>query len=136
VPVVARFLAEHPEGVLPRQFDFPQLAAPCRRFVEVTGRVGDVLLLHPYILHASSQNHSGRPRFLTNPPIALKRPMNFHRARPESYSLVEQAVLRGLGVERLEFRPTAPRERVVPHRVRAQRQMLRKEAARLRRKAA
>jgi hypothetical protein len=136
VPVVARFLAAHPEGILPRDFDFPQLAAPCRRFVEVTGRVGDIVLLHPYILHAASQNHSGRPRFLTNPPIALKRPMNFHRARPESFSQVEQAVLRALEVERLDFRPTAPRQRVVPNRVRVQRQMLRKEAARLRRKAA
>ncbi len=33
---------------------------------------------------------------------------------------MEQAVLRGLGVDRLDFAPTAPRENVVPERVRRQ----------------
>ena len=69
------------------------------------------------MLHTVSQNHLGIPRFITNPALAFNEPMNFNRADPERYSAVERAVLRGLGVERLAFRPTAPRERVVPERV-------------------
>jgi len=37
-----------------------------------------------------------------------------------TFSLVEQAVLRGLGVDRLDFVPAAPRENVVPERIRRQ----------------
>ena len=83
----------------------------------MTGRLGDVVLLHPYVLHAVSQNHLGVARFITNPPIALKEPMNFNRDNPNEFSPVERAVLKGLGVERLDFTPTAPRENVVPERV-------------------
>jgi hypothetical protein len=68
---------------------------------------------------------------MTNPPVALKAPMNFNRANPDEFSLVERAVLRGLGVERLDFQPTVPRERIVPERVRRQQQMLEEQKARL-----
>ena len=131
VPVVARFLAEHPEGVLPGQFDFKHLISQCRDFIEFTGQIGDVVLLHPYVLHTASQNHSGIARFLTNPPIHLKEPMNFNRDNPEDFSLVERAVLRGLDADRLNFHPTAPRERVVPERVKRQQKMLQEEQERL-----
>ena len=131
VPVVARFLAEHPEGVLPNEFDHRSLIAQCHDFVEATGQVGDVFLLHPYILHAKSQNLLGIPRLITNPPVHLREPMNFNRPNPDDFSPVELAVLRGLGVERLDFHPTAPRERVVPERVARQQKMLAEEKARL-----
>lgn len=133
VPHVARELTAHPEGLLLRDFDFPALAARCRAFVEPTARAGDIALLHPFLLHAASQNRSGRPRFLTNPPIALKRPMRFDRPDPRKLSLVEQAVLRGLGVERLSFLPSAAPERLIPARVHQQRRLSREQAARLRR---
>ncbi|MFN3652334.1 MAG: phytanoyl-CoA dioxygenase family protein [Armatimonadota bacterium] len=129
VPVVARYLAERPEGVRPARLEVRRLMAECRDFVEVTGRVGDVVLMHPFMLHAASPNHSGRPRFLTNPPLALKRPMSFRRARSR-YSPVEAAVLRGLGVEALDFTPTGPRERITPARVRNQRKLLAAERSR------
>ena len=74
-----------------------------------------------------SQNHRG-PRFITNPPIALREPLHFDRSDP---SPVELAVLRALGVERLEFRPTRERERVVPERVLRQQRMAAQERARL-----
>jgi hypothetical protein len=125
VPVVARYLAERPEGVLPDDFDFGSLARECSDFVEVTGRTGDVVLLHPYLLHASSQNVVGIPRFITNPPVALVDPMCFDRDDAADFSLIERSVLRGLGVDRYGFARTAPRERVVPERV------LREEAERL-----
>ncbi|HEX6471805.1 MAG TPA: phytanoyl-CoA dioxygenase family protein [Streptosporangiaceae bacterium] len=128
---VARFLAGRPDGVLPDGFPFPELVAECDEFVEATGRVGDVFLLHPYMLHAKSQNVLRRPRFITNPPVQLAEPMRFDRPDPADFSLVERAVLRGLGVERHEFRPLAPRESVVPERVRRQARMKAEEQARL-----
>ncbi len=131
VPVVARFLAAHPEGVLPDDFDYAELIGQCRDFVEMTGEAGDVVLLHPYTLHATSQNVLGVSRLITNPALALRAPMNFDRSEPDDFSLVEQAVLRGLGVGRLYFAPTAPRESVVPERVRKQQARAAGENARL-----
>jgi hypothetical protein len=131
VPVVARFLAEHPEGVLPGDFDYAALIGQCRDFVEMTGEAGDVVLLHPYTLHATSQNVLGIARIITNPPLALREPMDFCRPRADDYSLVERAVLRGLGVDRLDFVPSAPRENVVPDRVRRQQARATAENARL-----
>ena len=131
VAPVARFLARHPEGVLPNDYDFRGLITECHDFREATGQVGDVYLLHPYMLHASSQNALARPRFLTNPPASLKEPMNFNRADPNDFSLVEQAILNGLGVDRLDYKPTAPRERVTPERERIQAKMRAEEQARL-----
>jgi hypothetical protein len=62
------------------------------------------------MLHASSQNVIRQPRWMTNPPLVLKEPLNFNRPDPADFSLVERATLRALGVERLDFRPAAPRE--------------------------
>jgi hypothetical protein len=131
VDPVARLLAGRPDGILPDEFDYDALIAQCDHFVETTGRLGDVVLLHPYVLHAVSQNHRGTARFITNPPITLREPMRFDRSDPADHSLVEQAVLRALGVDRLDFRPTGARERVVPERVLQQQQMAEEEQARL-----
>ena len=107
VKVVARLLRDHPEGVEPDEFG--KLIDQCREFVEITGPVGTFAILHPFMLHASSQNHSGRPRFMSNPPIVLKEHMNLDREHPAAFSLLERATLHALGVDRLDFRPTAPR---------------------------
>jgi hypothetical protein len=131
VPVVARFLAGHPEGVLPGDFDYAELIGQCRDFVEMTGEAGDVVLLHPFTLHATSQNVLGVSRIITNPALALREPMRFDRPDPDDFSLVEQAVLRALGVDRLGFVPTAPRESVMPERVRNQQARAVAENARL-----
>jgi hypothetical protein len=130
---VTRFLAQHPEGVVPPdgvgvQFPYLDLVGQCHDFVEATGEVGDVYLLHPYVLHAKSRNSLRRPRFITNPPLTLAEPMRFDRPDP---SPVERAVLRGLGVESYAFTPTAPREEIVPERVRRQRAMKLDEDRRL-----
>jgi hypothetical protein len=131
VAPVARLLEHHREGVLPDDFPYDELIAQCSIFVETTGRLGDVVLMHPYMLHASSQNHRGAARLITNPPIALKEPMRFDRDDPAEHSPVERAVLRALGVERLDYRPAGPREDVVPERVRRQERMREQEEARL-----
>jgi hypothetical protein len=131
VAPVARLLERRREGVLPDDFPCDDLIAQCSTFVETTGRLGDVVLMHPYMLHAVSQNHRGTARFITNPPIALREPMRFDRDDPAEHSPVERAVLRALGVERLDYRPAAPREDVVPERVRRQERMREQEEARL-----
>lgn len=127
---VAQHLYAHPEGLLPGD-GFGTLVGKCKDFVEITGNAGDVVLLHPFILHAASQNPSGRARFITNPPVALKEPMNFNRDTPDDFSPVELAVLRGLGKDRLDFKPTGPRERLVPERVKRQKEMLEAQKKRL-----
>jgi hypothetical protein len=114
---VARFLAEHPQGALPGgrtesgvpAIPYMDLAAQCHDFIEATGEVGDVYLVHPFVLHAKSQNVLRRPRFITNSTLFLAEPMRFDRPDP---SPVEQAILRALGVERYDFVPTGPRTRV------------------------
>jgi len=133
VAPVARLLAAHPEGVLPQgapEASFGSLINQCSDFVELTGRMGDVVLIHPFLLHASSQNHSGKARFITNPPISLREPMQFDRKDPDAFSPVERAVLQGLGVDRLDFQPAAPRERIVSEGMKRKQKMLEEEQAR------
>ena len=143
---VARFLAEHPEGAYPPKLanelrqgtgvgpdpvflPYDDLISQCTQFVEATGEVGDVYLLHPFILHAKAQNTLRVPRIITNPPLTLAEPMCLDRPDGD-YSLVERAVLRGLGVDRFAF-TAAPRERLVPQREVLQQTMLREERERL-----
>jgi hypothetical protein len=122
---------EHPEGLLNAELNARDMIQQCHEFVETTGKLGDVVLLHPYILHTVSQNHRGTARFITNPPITLKEPMNFNRENASEYSLVELSILRGLGVEKLDYQPTGQRERVVPQRALKQQQVLQEEKERL-----
>jgi Phytanoyl-CoA dioxygenase (PhyH) len=110
VRIVARFLAEHPAGVQPSEFDFQAMVSQCGQFEELTGKAGDLVIMHPFMLHASSQNVIGQPRFMTNPPIVLKEPLSLNRENPADFSLLERATLHYLGLERLDFQPTAPRE--------------------------
>ena len=110
---IARYLAQRPEGVDPGKFPLKQFAAQCQDFIEWTGEVGDVILMHPYMLHASSQNHSGIPRFITNPALKLAQPMNFNRPNPHDHSPVELAILNALGVDHFDFKNTTERRRVI-----------------------
>jgi len=129
VGVVARYLAEHSEGASPN--DFGKLINDCKEFVELTGAAGDVVLHHPYMLHATSQNVLRVERAITNPPVTLKEPMNFNRENAADFSPLERGVLRGLGVDRYDFKPTAPREKIVPARMKHQEKLLAEEKARL-----
>lgn len=139
VAVVARYLVDHPEGVNPIPHEQPQhgagfptdaLIGRCRDFREVTGKAGDVVLMHPFMLHASSQNMLGRARFITNPPVEFREPMRFDRPRWEEHCPVEQAVLRALGVSRYSFRPTTDRRSLVPNRIAQFERRKQEEAAR------
>jgi len=129
---VARLLAAHPEGLLPSELRAPTRAIVdrCEHFLETTGEIGDVYLLHPFMVHSQSINASERARFIVNPPVKLREPMRFARERASEHSPVERAVLRALGVERHEFVLSRPREAVVPERLALERSIW-EERARL-----
>lgn len=150
IDLIANYLAAHPEGVLPISLSFvpstSTVADPkndpgywshlkeikrCTKFVEMSGEIGDVVLLHPLMLHSASKNHLRIPRVITNPPVALREPFNFYREKLEDYSLVERKTLKALGVDRLDFKPTTERKKVVPKRVAVQNDMLEQEKRRL-----
>ncbi|EJU05744.1 hypothetical protein DACRYDRAFT_75103 [Dacryopinax primogenitus] len=132
--LAARWLAEHPEGTMPASsggFKFADLIPECKQFVEVTGKKGDVVLLHPLMLHSATKNHIQQPRFITNPPVAVKEPFNFNRENPEDYSLVELKTLRALGKDRFPFKITGTRDHVTAPRVPFQQAILEEELERL-----
>lgn len=99
--------------------------------MEITGEVGDVVLLHPLMMHSASNNYTRIPRIITNPPVGLKDPFNFDRENKEEYSLVEQKTLKALGVDRLNFKITTERRRIVPKRLVAAGKMLEEEQRRI-----
>lgn len=149
IPVMARHLKEHPEGVSPRMtpraenptwepennldfFNNVVKGMPRESFVEVTGKVGDVFLLHPLMLHAASSNSLRNVRIITNPPVSLREPMNFDREDESEYSYVERKTLRALGVDRLQgWKVTGSRDEVIPERLRRMARMKEEELQRL-----
>ena len=149
IPIMAKYLADHPEGVVPAMQGFAtsgakylnwseplspdqlprgtpayppneaqyadpvpeprnqenperlnfltQVAqAPGMVFREMTGQVGDVVLMHPLMLHSTAPNWRRALRVILNPPVALRSPFCFDRADGK-YSLVEQKTLMAVG---------------------------------------
>ncbi|KAL4944147.1 hypothetical protein BDV06DRAFT_210530 [Aspergillus oleicola] len=148
IELIAKHLYDHPEGVSPfmtprgsepqpnhTSLDFfTSLIQNCNDFHEMTGNIGDVILLHPFMLHSASRNSLREPRIITNPPVGLKEPFNFDRDDPKEYSLVEQKTLLALGREGLPgWRITTQRERIVPERMKVFYEMKVLEEERLRR---
>lgn len=69
----------------------------CLRVVETTASPGDVLLCHPFLYHAASQNHLSVPRFLCNRTAPLREPMQLEREDGD-YSPVEISIRRALSL--------------------------------------
>ena len=116
---VAELLHDHPEGLHPDGVQgggylIPGLIDECSNFVELTGEPGDLVIVHPFVLHRVSQNSSSRPRFIANVAVVLAEPMNFVRPAGECYSLVELAILNALGVDSLDFVATGRRALLKP----------------------
>ncbi|KAK5159231.1 hypothetical protein LTS14_002373 [Recurvomyces mirabilis] len=148
---VAQHLHDHPEGVSPMMTPragnptmepekvkrlqwFCDLAKsmPKDAFVEASGKVGDVYLLHPLMLHSASNNKLRELRIITNPPVSLNEPFDFDRRDESLYSVVERKTLKELGKERLPgWEITEPRMAVVPERLRRQAAMREEELKRL-----
>ena len=142
--VIGQHLFEHPEGVLPRMqprgvecnnldhFNATSHSQPRDSFHEMTGEIGDVVLMHPLMLHSASHNGRRLPRVITNPPVGLNEPFNFDRANPAEYSLVELKTMKEVGVEKLKgWKITAPRDRVIPDRLKVQNPMVTAERERM-----
>jgi len=103
-------------------------------FHEMTGNIGDVVLMHPFMLHSASKNLLRRVRIITNPPVSLKEPFCLNRDNKEEYSLVELKTLRELempdGVGNWKIDENSRRE-WISNRVRRFEEMKRKELERL-----
>lgn len=145
---IARHLYNHPEGTGPGMIPTGQKdweSFPAGReiyrsivresdesnFHEMTGKVGDVILLHPLMLHSAAHNGMRMERIITNPPVSLKSPFRFDR-EDGKYSLVELKTLRELGKEKLEnWEIVGQRQRLVPERERIQAKMKEDEKKRL-----
>ncbi|KAL8371477.1 hypothetical protein RB595_001325 [Gaeumannomyces hyphopodioides] len=145
MPAVAYHLYQHAEGVSPHMVPrgepdfekegnlewFNNLAASSTQFMEATGDAGDVYLLHPLMLHSASSNPLRRARIIANPPVMLRAPFCFNRPDGD-YSLVELRTLRALGKEPpLDWEIKAPRQRIVPERVKGWEKMKQEEARRM-----
>ncbi|KAI9909537.1 hypothetical protein PsorP6_014804 [Peronosclerospora sorghi] len=72
---------------------------------EVTGQAGDVVLLHPFLLHARSKNLGRKGvdsvRIICNPNVQLHRKMKLHR-RDGRLSPVERAIVEALEEEGMD----------------------------------
>jgi hypothetical protein len=111
---------------------YSEVVQQCHEFHEMTGNVGDVILMHPLMVHSASRNILRTPRIITNPPVSLKEPFNFDREKTEDCSLVELKTLRALGKERLRgWKIVGKREAVVPDAWRVKEEMKRLEIERL-----
>ncbi|RAP75793.1 phytanoyl-CoA dioxygenase family protein [Paenibacillus montanisoli] len=62
------------------------------RVVETTGEAGDVILCHPFLIHAASSNHSGKVRFMCNRTSKLKEKLALNRDVPEEESPLERSI--------------------------------------------
>ena len=60
-----------------------------------TGPAGTVYLCHPFLVHAAQGHRGMSPRFMAQPPLYPKAPLNVARDHA-GHSLVERAILRGL----------------------------------------
>jgi hypothetical protein len=65
--------------------------------VSATGSAGTVYLCHPFLVHAAQPHHGTTPRFLSQPPLYSRAPLEFER-NDGTYSLVETAIRRALGM--------------------------------------
>lgn len=149
IPKIAKELYDHPEGVSPYMVpradnpDWslkPSLSYYCdvaksmpdEAFFEATGKVGDVYLLHPLMMHSASNNKLRAFRVITNPPVSMKEPFVFGREDGIPMSIVEKYTLAALGKENLDdWKITGTRDKIIPERIRRQEAMRKAELERL-----
>lgn len=64
---------------------------------ELIGRAGDIILIHPFTVHASSSNTSDRARIAAVKLVRLYEKMDLNRQDTADYSPVELAIVNALG---------------------------------------
>jgi hypothetical protein len=119
---IARMLREHPEGLDPQA-----VVHEARRVVsfkecppmEVEAEAGTVIFLHPLMLHASSPNTDGPPRFIMNAVPIIREHYRFDR--PGGGCVVERATVAACGGRPFSFVATGERRRYTPNRERYER---------------
>ena len=94
---VARLLAPAEEGgmsmmELSRLADHETTGMP---EASATGPAGSVYLCHPFLVHAGQAHRGAAPRFLAQPPLYPRMPLELEREDGD-YSLVETAIRIGL----------------------------------------
>ncbi len=117
VRMVAQQLAAHPEGIVTKEpggtllpgLECAKKIKQCTEFVELTGKLGEVIFVHPFMIHSASRNSLRIPRFITAPKIWLKEPLKYNRPADE-LSLVEKKTLKELDMESYDFKATGKRE--------------------------
>jgi hypothetical protein len=110
---------------------YSELIQSCTNLHELTGKVGDVILLHPLMVHSATKNGK-RLRIITSPPVALRAPFNFDRRDESDYSVVQLETIKEIGADNLKgWRMTGKREKIVPERAKIQAHMRKEEQRRL-----
>ncbi|RLN59508.1 hypothetical protein BBJ28_00020261 [Nothophytophthora sp. Chile5] len=97
---IARLLEKNePRGMKGGAVSFQARKFRRERVVEVNGKAGDVMLVHPFLLHARSKNLGQKGadsvRMMCNPNVRLHQKMNLNRPDGD-YSPVEQAIVDAL----------------------------------------
>lgn len=103
---ILRRLARHPAGLTSARIPARDCARGSDKYLSLTGKAGDAWILHPLTAHQSAPNPQGRPRFISNPVVALTEPMNL------TDDPVEKSPLEAL-TRRLLDRPWRPDENAV-----------------------
>jgi hypothetical protein len=74
-------------------------SSPAFNISELTGEAGDVVIMHPLLIHARSTNFaplkSSGVRFMCHPSVPLKEEMRFDRINLEEYSILEISIICG-----------------------------------------
>ncbi|HYE04685.1 MAG TPA: phytanoyl-CoA dioxygenase family protein [Planctomycetota bacterium] len=91
---IARALAAaEPAGLAMADLSRIARGLPRTRVTRVVGRAGDVILIHPFVVHARSPNLGTRVRFIANPQVSMRFPL---RLRGSSLSPVERVIARAV----------------------------------------
>jgi hypothetical protein len=112
---IARMLREHPEGLSPGEVvTEARKVVPFDAQIEVEAEAGTVVFLHPLMLHASSPNTDGPPRFIMNAVPVIRDHFRFDD--PARAGVVERATVAACGGAPFEFRITGERTSYTPDR--------------------
>ena len=94
--VTARVLAEaRPAGLSSKDLDRRMAAEPRPNVVEANGEAGDVVVLHPFMVHAVSSNVGTRVRFITNPCMAGTGPLRIEAPEAPVERAIAAAIASG-----------------------------------------
>jgi uncharacterized protein (DUF433 family) len=95
---VAQLLrSAEPDGLSPDELQGNLPVVDRARVIEATGEAGDVVMMHPLLIHGFGPNSGRRIRFACNPQYQLREPMSFDRG-DGAYSPVEDAIRRTLNL--------------------------------------